>query len=142
MYVCTYVRMYVMYVRTYVCMYVRIINFCMYIYIYIYIYICTFSKIFPFSPKKFKFCLSTSLMKERFFVTYTIRHTEIPALLDSWARKHTFVFQNLVSTKIGAPYIFVKDMTCLNVGLLRMCQVCVLSPLKLCSSGLQQIDFL
>ena len=64
------------------------------------------------------------LMKQQFVATHTA-----PALLDSWVTNAP-----LVSTqKKGiSPYIFVKNTTCLNVGLLRICQVFSVSYKTVC----------
>jgi hypothetical protein len=63
----------------------------------------------------------TSLTKQQFVVTHRIRHTEIPALLGSRVKNTPCL--NLVSTKIFFSLYLRKNMTCLNVGLLRICQV-------------------
>jgi hypothetical protein len=54
-----------------------------------------------------------SITKQRLVVTHTIRHTEIPGFLGSW----------VTNTPSVCPYIFIKNITCLNVGLLRIGQV-------------------
>jgi hypothetical protein len=73
-------------------------------------------------------------MKQQFVVTHTIRQTEIPALLDRWVT-------NTPSVKMPCPqkncltFYFHKNITCLNVGLLKLGQV-FLSPVKLYVGGL------
>jgi hypothetical protein len=48
-----------------------------------------------------------TLMERQCVVTHTIRHTEIPALLDSWVTD-TLSVKMLCPQKIGCPCIFVK----------------------------------
>lgn len=50
--------------------------------------------------------------------------------------KHTFC-QNVVSTEKFSLYVH-KNLTCLSVGLLRMCHL-FLSPVKVCVRGVGQI---
>jgi hypothetical protein len=59
------------------------------------------------------------LMKQQFVITHTIRHTEIRVLLYS-------SFTNTLSVKTSRQKkktsYFRKNMMCLNVSLLRICQ--------------------
>jgi hypothetical protein len=80
-----------------------------------------------------------SLMKPQFVVTHTIRQTEIPTLLDSWITNTPSVNILCPQQNILSLY-FRKNITCLNVGLLRFCQVFFLSPVKFCIGGLRQIS--
>jgi hypothetical protein len=77
--------------------------------------------------------INISLMKERFGVTDKIRQNRTPALRDSVVKNTP-----CANTKNTSHYIFVKNMTCLSVGLLKICQA-FLSSLKLCIHGLRQI---
>ena len=86
---------------------------------------------------KITHAINISLMKERFGVTDTIRQTRTPALRDS-AVKNTPCTNIFCIHKSTSHYIFVKNMTCLSVGLLKICQA-FLSSLKLCIHGLRQI---
>jgi hypothetical protein len=71
---------------------------------------------------------SISLMKRQFVVvSHTNRQTEIPALLDKLGYKHTCC-QNVVPTKEEFLSLqFRKNITCVNVGLLRIGQVSCVS---------------
>jgi len=51
--------------------------------------------------------INVTRMKEQFVVTYTIRSTEIPALLDSWVT-NTRSIKMLCPKNLASPYIFVK----------------------------------
>ena len=59
-----------------------------------------------------------TFMEEPFVITHTIRHTEIPALLDGWV-KYMLSKCCAHKNKIASPYIYVKTLTCLCVGLLK-----------------------
>jgi hypothetical protein len=63
----------------------------------------------------------TSFMKQQFIVTHTICKTAIPALLDSWVT-NTLLSKYHVHKDCFTLY-FRKNVTCLSVGLLRICQV-------------------
>jgi hypothetical protein len=82
---------------------------------------------------------SISFMKQQFVVTHTIRQTEISALPDSQVTNTTPVKILYPHKNCFYLHFRKKKMTCLNVGLLRICQVFVLSPVKLCIGGLRQI---
>jgi len=66
----------------------------------------------------------TSIMRQKFVATHTLRQTEIPALLESWVTNTLFV-------KIPCPQkncfsiiaYFRKTQICLNIGLLMICLV-------------------
>jgi hypothetical protein len=47
------------------------------------------------------------------------------------AALQTRLLSKLYPQKIPSSYIFVKNMTCLHIGLLSMCQVFFLSPVKI-----------
>jgi hypothetical protein len=80
----------------------------MYIYIYIYLFIYI------------------SLIKQQFFVTHTIRRTEIPALPYSWVTS-TPSNKMMCPQKIRLSLYFRKNLTCFSVSLLRLVQVCSFS---------------
>ena len=61
-------------------------------------------------------------MKQQFFVTRTIRQTEIHALLDGL---QTHLLSKSCIQKKKCFLYFRKNITCLNVGLLRICHVFV-----------------
>jgi hypothetical protein len=63
-----------------------------------------------------------SFTKQESYITHEFQQTEIPTLTDSLAAITASV-KIMYSHKIAFPYILVKSMTCLNVGLLRICQV-------------------
>jgi hypothetical protein len=55
------------------------------------------------------FTRNTSLKKEQFAVTHTIREAEIPALLDTWVTNTPSVkILCPQKKKLASPYIFVK----------------------------------
>ena len=60
-------------------------------------------------------------MKRPFVVTHKIRQTEIAALLDSWVTNTPV--KMLCPHKICLSFYFLKNMTCLSGGLLRVGQV-------------------
>lgn len=64
---------------------------------------------------------SSEFGKIQFFVTHTIRQTEIPLQVDSWVT-NTISVKNVVSTIFARPYIFVKNIICLSVCLLSVGQ--------------------
>jgi hypothetical protein len=64
------------------------------------------------------------LMRQQSTVTHTICHTEILALQDSLVTNTPSV-KNVVSTKICCCLYFHKNITCLSVGPLRICNVFV-----------------
>jgi len=49
-------------------------------------------------------------MKQQFFLTPTIRQTEIPALLDRWVTNTQSVKMSCPQQKIACPYIFLKTL--------------------------------
>lgn len=62
------------------------------------------------------------LMKQQSVVTSTIRHTEVPALLEIYVT-NTPSAEMLHPQNIASPYIFLKNLACLSDDLLMICQV-------------------
>ena len=62
-----------------------------------------------------------TLVKLQCVTTHTVRHTEIPALLDGWVT-NTPVKNVFTQTNCFSLY-FLKNISCLRVGLLRIGQV-------------------
>jgi hypothetical protein len=63
-------------------------------------------------------------MKRQFFVTHKIRKTAIFALLDSSVTNMPYVKMQCLQTRLLAIiFNFRKNVTCLNVSLLRIGQV-------------------
>lgn len=58
----------------------------------------------------------TSLITRQWVLTHKIHQTEIPTFLGSWVT-------TLCPQTIVCPYIFVKKITCLNIGLPRIGQL-------------------
>jgi hypothetical protein len=79
-------------------------------------------------------------MQQQVVVIHTTSQTEIPASLDIWVKTTPSVkIMPRHTHKIRFSLYFRKNITCLNAGLLMICQEVILSSLKLCLGGLGQI---
>ena len=67
--------------------------------------------------------LVISLMKWQFDITHTIQRAEILAVLDIQVTNTLSVKMLCPKKKTACCYIFLKNFTCLSVGLLRVCEV-------------------
>jgi hypothetical protein len=80
-------------------------------------------------------------MEQQFVITNTVSQTEIPALLGGWVKYKLSVKMLCPQKKKKTPYIHVKTLTCLCVGLLKdpSSFFLSLSSVKFCVGGLRQI---